>query len=150
MLPITLKENERQGVSYAKFCNFCFQNSYFSSPQKWINLISARLRTASIKYLNWPSPVFGRLQNEWNKVVIEPRVVQFGLKSYLWFQIELTLRARSILKSREWFQPKFHSTRFIYPARASEIIRIATDTNMDIPNEFYYHLPERIFYSSRP
>ena len=46
-------------------------------PQKWINLISARLRTASIKYLNWPSPVFGRFQNEWNKVVIEPRVVQF-------------------------------------------------------------------------
>ena len=117
--------------------------------KKWINLISARLSTASIKYLNWPSPVFGWFQNECNKVVIEPCVVQF------WSEIILVISnwthaARSFdLKSREWFQPKFHSTRFIYPARASEIIRIATDTNMDIPNEFYYHLPERIFYSSR-
>ena len=38
----------------------------------------------------------------------------FGLKSYLWFQIELALRARSILKSRVWFQPKLHSTQFNY------------------------------------
>ena len=47
------------------------------SPQKWMNLISNRLSTVSIKYLNWPSPVFGRFQNGCNKVVIEPRVVQF-------------------------------------------------------------------------
>ena len=32
----------------------------------WINLILNRLRTASIKYLNWPSPVFGRFQNGCN------------------------------------------------------------------------------------
>ena len=38
----------------------------------------------------------------------------FGLKSYLWFQIELPLRARSILKSRIWFQIKLHSTQFNY------------------------------------
>jgi len=38
----------------------------------------------------------------------------FGLKSYLWFQIELALRARSILKSREWFQTKLHSSQFNY------------------------------------
>jgi len=38
----------------------------------------------------------------------------FGLKSYLWFQIELTLRARSILKSHVWFQTKLHSTQFNY------------------------------------
>ena len=38
----------------------------------------------------------------------------FGLKSYLWFQIELALRARSILKSRVWFQTKLHSTQFNY------------------------------------
>ena len=38
----------------------------------------------------------------------------FGLKSYLWFQIELALRARSILESRVWFQPKLHSTQFNY------------------------------------
>ena len=46
-------------------------------PKKWMNLISDPLSTASIKCLNWPSPVFGRFQNGCNKVVIEPRVVQF-------------------------------------------------------------------------
>ena len=30
-----------------------------------------RLSFASIKYLNWPSPVFERFQNGFNKVVIE-------------------------------------------------------------------------------
>ena len=54
-----------------------FQNYYFFPPQKWMNLISDWLSTASIKYLNWPSPVFGWFQNGCNKVVIEPRVVQF-------------------------------------------------------------------------
>ena len=32
-------------------------------PPKWINLISNWLSTVSIKYKNWPSPVFGRFQN---------------------------------------------------------------------------------------
>ena len=45
--------------------------------KKWMNLISNQLSTASIKYFNLPSPVFERFQNEYNKVVIEPRVVQF-------------------------------------------------------------------------
>ena len=34
----------------------------------------------------------------------------FGLKSYLWFQIKLALRAHSILKSHVWFLTKLHST----------------------------------------
>ena len=38
----------------------------------------------------------------------------FGLKSYLCFQIELALRARSILKSRVWLQHKLLSTQFNY------------------------------------
>ena len=38
----------------------------------------------------------------------------FGLKSYLWFQIKLALRAHSILKSRVWFQTKLHTTQFNY------------------------------------
>ena len=42
-------------------------------PKKRMNLISNRLSAASIKYLKWPSPVFGRFQNGRNKVVIEPR-----------------------------------------------------------------------------
>ena len=57
--------------------------------QKWMNLISDRLSTASIKYLNWPSPVFGRFQNGCNKVVIEPRVVQF------WSEIILVISYRT-------------------------------------------------------
>ena len=35
------------------------------------------LSTASIKYLTWPSPLFGWFENGCNKVVTEPRVVQF-------------------------------------------------------------------------
>ena len=38
----------------------------------------------------------------------------FGLKSYLWFQIELMLRPRSILKSCMWLQPILHFTWFNY------------------------------------
>ena len=38
----------------------------------------------------------------------------FGLKSYLLFQIELALGARSIMKSSICFQPKLHSTEFNY------------------------------------
>ena len=49
----------------------------FFPPQKWMNLISNQLITVSMKYLNWPSPVFGRFQNECNKVIIELRVEQF-------------------------------------------------------------------------
>ena len=33
-------------------------------PKKWMNFISDQLSTASIKYLNLPSPVFGWFQNE--------------------------------------------------------------------------------------
>ena len=51
--------------------------------------ISNRLSTASIKYLNCPSPVFGRFQNGCNKVVIEPRVVQF------WSEIILVISNRT-------------------------------------------------------
>ena len=57
--------------------------------KKWMNLISNRFSTTSIKYLNWPSPVFGRFQNGCNKVVIEPRVVQF------WSQILLVISNRT-------------------------------------------------------
>ena len=80
---------------------------FFSPKNGWFNF--NRLSTASIKYLNWPSPVFRRFQNGCNKVVIEPRVVQF------WSEIILALVcARLILKSRIWFQPKLHSTQFNY------------------------------------
>ena len=73
-----MQENERQRVSCGKFCNFCFQNSYFPPPpKKKKNLISNELSIASMKYLNWPSPEFGRFQNGCNKVVIEPHVMQF-------------------------------------------------------------------------
>ena len=48
-----------------------------------MNLISNQLSTTSIKYLNWPSPVFERFQNGCNKVVIEPLVVKFWSKTIL-------------------------------------------------------------------
>ena len=54
-----------------------------------INLISDQLSTESIKYLNWPSPVLGQFQNGCNKVVIEPRVVQF------WSEIILVISNRT-------------------------------------------------------
>ena len=54
-----------------------------------MNLISNQLSTASIKYLNWPSPVFERFQNGCNKVIIEPRVVQF------WSEIILVISNRT-------------------------------------------------------
>ena len=57
-----MQENERQRISFGKFCNICFQNSLFP-PKKWMKLISDRLRSASTKYLNWPIPVFGLFQN---------------------------------------------------------------------------------------
>ena len=44
--------------------------------KKWMSLISDQLSTASIKYLNVSSPVFGWFQNGCNKVV-EPHVMQF-------------------------------------------------------------------------
>ena len=75
--PVKFQENERQ-VSCGKFCNFCFQNSYSPPPpqkKKWMNLISNLLSTTSIKYMYWPSPVFGRFQNGcvvqfWSEMII--------------------------------------------------------------------------------
>ena len=87
----------------ANFATFVSKNVTFFPQKMDMNLISDRLRTASIKYLNWPSPVFGWFKNGCNKVVIEPRVVQF------WSEIILV-----ILKPRVWFQPKLHSTQFNY------------------------------------
>ena len=54
-----------------------FSKFLFFPHKKWINSISSQLSTASMKYLNWPNPVFGRFQNGCNKVVIEPHVMQF-------------------------------------------------------------------------
>ena len=59
----------------ANFATFVSKTLTFS-PQE-MDEFSDRLSTASIKCLNWPSPVFGRFQNGCNRVVIEPRVVQF-------------------------------------------------------------------------
>ena len=52
-----------------------FPKLLFFPPKNWMNLISNRLSTASIEYLNLPSPVFGRFQDGYNKALIEPRVV---------------------------------------------------------------------------
>ena len=67
--------NDKEYIMW-QILQLLFPNSYFFPP-KMDELISDRLSTASIKYLNLPSTVFGRFQNGCNKVVIEPRVVQF-------------------------------------------------------------------------
>ena len=54
-----------------------------------LSLFKNRLSSASIKYLNWPSPVFGRFQNGFNKVVIELSGVQF------WSEIILVISNRT-------------------------------------------------------
>ena len=43
-----------------------FPKLLFFPPKNWMNLISNRLSIASIKYFNWPSPVFGQFQNGCN------------------------------------------------------------------------------------
>ena len=66
-----------------------FPKLLFFPPKKWMNLISNQLSIVLIKYLNWPSPVFGWFQNGCNKVVIEPCVVQF------WSEIILVISNRT-------------------------------------------------------
>ena len=51
----------------------------------------------------WPSPFFRRFQNGCNKVVIEPRAVQFGLKSYVWFQNRTSAHGTHTWKNIEFF-----------------------------------------------
>ena len=53
-----------------------FPKLLFFPPKKWMNLILNQLSIVLIKYLNWPSPVFGRFQNGCKKVLTEPRVVE--------------------------------------------------------------------------
>ena len=62
----------------------------------------------------------------------------FSLKSYLWFQIELALRARSILKSRVWFQTKLHSTQFNYDYKHG--------LHWLLFNNLYIYLATRLFF----
>ena len=71
----------------------------FPPQKKRMNVISNRLSTASIKYLNWASPLFEQFQNGYNKNGNWPPVVQFGLKPYLWFQITRTIPAQTPLSS---------------------------------------------------
>ena len=75
------------------FPNFSFPLHPPPQP-KWMNVISNQLNTASIKYLNLTSPVFGQFENGCNKVVIEPRVVQFWSEIILVFS-NRTRAARS-------------------------------------------------------
>ena len=124
-----MQENERQRVSW-QILQLLFLNSHFFPSKIWMNLISNQLSTASITYLNWPSPVFGRFQNGCNKVVIKPHVVQFWSeiilvisKFALWFRVRT---ARSFdLKSRVWFQPKLHSTQSNYHYLSNYYISIS-------------------------
>ena len=57
----------------ANFATFISKTVIPPPPNKWMNQISNRLSTASIKYLNWPSPVFEQFQNGCNVLVISNR-----------------------------------------------------------------------------
>ena len=66
-----MKDKEHHVVSFATFVSKTF---IFSSQ----NMDELNFKPAQYCInLNWPSPVFGQFQNGCNKVVIEPRVVQF-------------------------------------------------------------------------
>ena len=93
-----MKEKE---YHVANFATFIYKTPIPPPPKKkkWMNLISNRLSTASVKYLNWPSPVFGQFQNGCNKVVIEPSVVQFWSKIILVIQITRIISAQIALHS---------------------------------------------------
>ena len=65
-----------------------FPKLLFFPPKNWMNLISNRF-SIILKYLNWPSLVFGQFQSRCNKVVIEPRVVQF------WSELILVISNRT-------------------------------------------------------
>ena len=56
----------------------------------------------------------------------------------LWFQIELALRACSILKSRVWFQPKLHSTLFNYHYKHSKRNSISTRAHVLFSIKLWY------------
>ena len=92
-----MKDEEYHVANFATFVSKIFISPYSPTPppphQKWMNLISNQLSTASIKYLNWPSPVFGRFQNGCNKEVIGPRVMQF------WSEITPLISAQIALHS---------------------------------------------------
>ena len=70
---IKMWDKEYHVANFATFVS----KTVIPPPKKWMNLISNQLSTASIKYFNWPRPVFEQFQNGCYKVVIEPRVVQF-------------------------------------------------------------------------
>ena len=116
-----------KSISCGKFCNFCFQNSYPPPPQKkkWMNLISNQLSTTSIKYFNWPNPVFGQFQNGCNKVEIEPCVVQFWSEIILviWNGTDFEIAHTYVL-----FQPKLHFTQFNYHNKCYIMLKISRPT----------------------
>ena len=69
-----MKDKEYHVANFATFVS----KTFIFPPQKMDQFNFKPVSTPSIKYLNWPSPVFGRFQNGCNEVVIEPRVVQFS------------------------------------------------------------------------
>ena len=62
----------------------------------------------------------------------------FGRTLYLWIQIELALRARSILKSRVCFQTKLHSTQFNYHYKPNLIKLVWQDKG-----RLYFKIPRK-------
>ena len=73
-------------------------------------------------------------------MVIELSGVQFGLKSYVWFQNGTSAQRELDLKSQVWFQPKLHSTQFNYHYKSGEIYIISDEfaiQNVDLIGDKY-------------
>ena len=117
-----MKDKEYHVANFATFVS----KLLLFPPKNWMNLISDRLSTASIKYLNWPSPVFGQFQNGCNKVVIEPRVVQF------WSEIILAISNRTCA-ARSF---NFGITRMISAQIALHSVQLPLLTKLAKPLKF--------------
>ena len=110
-----------------------FPKLLFPPPpkKKRMNLISTQFSTTSIKYFNWPNPVFGQFHNGCNKVEIEPCVVQFwseiilviwnGTRTVCSFDFEIT-------HTYVLFQPKLHFTQFSYHYKCYIMLKISRPT----------------------
>ena len=101
-------------VSCDKFCNFCFQNSYSPSPPKMDEFNFKLAQYCINEIFELCESYLGDFKMDVIKWWLNLVWRNFGLKSYLLFQIELALGARSIMKSNICFQPKLHSTEFNY------------------------------------
>ena len=118
------------GASYSQITlSFALNRIFFSANEN--ATVKQNTQSDFKAFLNWPTTLQENERQKshcWANLAIKMcdfkmdlikwqlnfRSCNFGLKSYLLFQIELAQLACSILKSRVWFQTKLHSSQFNY------------------------------------